>query len=162
MPSIYRMFFNHKEGFYLFPLPWLAYGIHLIWKGTARPPELIAFSSSLIMALLTLTILFGLALALPWIPSQVLVISNLRGEYLTDEQRAFAFQAADRKDADAHMILFRHYAFMGQTDLAEYYLNRAAELGSSVARHVLEQREREYGIPRQSATPVPTAPARGR
>jgi hypothetical protein len=60
------------------------------------------------------------------------------------------------------MILFRHYAFMRQTDLAEYYLNRAADLGNVSARHVLEQREREYGIPRQNGKPVPTTPAPSR
>jgi hypothetical protein len=79
MPPAYGFFFNHKEGFYVFAIPWLAYAIHLIWRGTAKPRELVAFSSSLIMALLTLTILFGLALASPWIPWRVISISNNRG-----------------------------------------------------------------------------------
>jgi hypothetical protein len=128
--------------------PWLFCAIRILVRGTASIRVLIGFASTLVMVFLTTTILIGVALNLPWGPHRMMTL--WKTWHLSKRQIVFAMKAAERNDAEANYLLFRHYAFTSrQSELVEYYLARAAELGHPAA--VKDRSERQKGTIR----PIP-------
>ena len=140
LPPITKMFLGNNEGFIAFIIPWLGYAIHLVIRGAVVPRELLAFSSTLIAALLVGAIAFCIGMSLPWGPRSY--SSSWTYMHLDQQRLVEAFHAADRGDPEAHYRLYEHYAnTTKQADLAEYYLRCAADLGEKGAVQELKQRE---------------------
>jgi hypothetical protein len=76
LPPITSFFFHHRIGVMLSPLPWAIVAIGAIIRGRMATRNLIAFSSSLILSLVVLTILMGLAFTVPWIDVIKMMGSN--------------------------------------------------------------------------------------
>ena len=139
-PPITDFFHHNRVGFLLLPVPWLLFASYALWRGSASARQLIAFSSTLVFALLTAFTFATMALALPWFPGQWLMMN---GRFCLDpEQLAQALYAAERNDAQANYRLYEHYALTTrQTDLADHYLRIAASLGHARAKERLRSRE---------------------
>ena len=68
LPFITQMCFKYRLVFLLLPAPWLVLGAILVGQKSDSAFSLIAFASTLVMALLSATILVFTALAVPWMP----------------------------------------------------------------------------------------------
>jgi hypothetical protein len=55
----------------LLPVPWLAVAVWLISRNDSSAFRLVAFSSTLLLALVSATIFIIIALALPWLPFRI-------------------------------------------------------------------------------------------
>ena len=140
MPPGTEFFLRNRLGLLILPAPWLLYAIWIIARGTAPIRVLIAFASTLILVLLTTTIVLGIEMDLPW--GQHRVMTSWAVMRLDRQKLDYALEAASRGDAEAHYLLFRHYALTTrQSDLVEYYLVRAAELGHPGAKIDLTERQ---------------------
>jgi hypothetical protein len=140
-PALTQLFLKGTEGFITLLVPWLLYAIGVIIRGKINPRELIAFASTLGITLLTGAILFAIGMHFPWVPYPINWGSR-GGRTMDMERLVQTFQAADRGDAEAYYRLHEHYLMTRQQNLAEYYLERAAELGHAESKTNIENRER--------------------
>ena len=62
---------SFRLGILLLPVPWLAVAVWLIARNDSSPFRLVAFSSTLLLALVSATIIIIIALALPWLPRRI-------------------------------------------------------------------------------------------
>lgn len=145
-PVVTDWIYTYRVCFLLFPLPWLGFALYALVRGAASVRQLLSYSVTLLFALIALSMLSALAFSLPWFPNPGWRLSW----GLDTEKLAQALYAAERNDARANYLLFRHYAYgiNRQTDLADYYLARAAELGHTQAQEDLEQRSSVKGAGR--------------
>jgi hypothetical protein len=146
VPPLTEALFRNRMVLLFLAAPWLLCAIRPIVRGTASIRVLIGFASTLIMVFLTTTIVVGVALNLPWGPHRTMSLWKMW--HLDQTQVAFAMKAAERSDAEANYLLFQHYAFTSrQSELVEYYLARAAELGHPIAIKDLSERQKGRILP---------------
>ena len=62
---------DFRLGILLLPVPWFAVAVWLIARNDSSPFRLVAFSSTLLLALVSATILIIIALAIPWLPHRI-------------------------------------------------------------------------------------------
>lgn len=137
-PMITQWVYTYRLGFLLFPIPWLGFALYSLTRGAASVRQLLSYSSTLLFALVMLSMFSVIAFSLPW-------FSFLHGRppgLMDTEELAQTLYAAERNDARANYALFRHYVYATrQIDLADYYLTRAAKLGHAGAKKDLERRK---------------------
>lgn len=60
-------FFDYRAAVRFFPTPWLLFALASSWRGRRTTRELLVFSSTLTLAMVVLSIVVAVALAIPWI-----------------------------------------------------------------------------------------------
>ena len=71
LPALTQLCIDYRIAVMLVPLPWAAAAVFLIVRRNSSPFSLTAFSSTLIIALLTAAIIVIAALAFPWLPMRI-------------------------------------------------------------------------------------------
>jgi hypothetical protein len=68
MPPVTMLFIDYRIAILLLPIPWLLFAVYLCaWRPTAAR-QLVFFSATLTLALVTLGILMAIAFTVPWLP----------------------------------------------------------------------------------------------
>jgi hypothetical protein len=163
LPAFTEVILRNRLALLFLGAPWLLCAIRIVVRGTASIRVLIGFASTLIMVFLATTILIGVALNLPWGPHRMM--TRWKVWHLDQRKISLAMEAAERNDAEANYLLFRHYAVTSrQPELVEYYLARAAELGHPTAIQDLSERQKGkiLPIPRKSSVSGASDPDAGR
>ena len=76
MPALTTFFFDYRIGILLFPAPWLVFAIYALVRGRTATHHLVLFSSSLILALGTLSIIIAIGFSLPWLPAKIVTMGH--------------------------------------------------------------------------------------
>ena len=71
LPPLTRLCLNCRLAILFLPAPWLAVAIRMLSRKNASEFHLTAFSSTLLIALLSTTIFVIISLAVPWLPIRI-------------------------------------------------------------------------------------------